>query len=143
MAPNTPIPLITIDVSKKPGEQEKPLHNRWHPDIPPVGTVKEGSLFRVETIDWTGMNYTVLDGQLQRKQKSNVGNLIVAKASWIPMSGFAVLLSFDPSGQEKETLSSVMYKLRVGRNERSLSVTQSMKSVRVGTCNSETCNYQS
>jgi hypothetical protein len=59
------------------------------------------------------------------------------------MSGFAVLLSFDPSGQEKETLSGVMYKLRVGRNERSLSVTQSMKSVRVGTCNSETCNYQS
>jgi hypothetical protein len=87
MAPNTPIPLITVDFSKKPWEQEKPLHNRWHPDIPPVGTVKEGSLFRVETIDWTGMNNTVLDGQLQRKQKSNVGNLIVAKAFLDPDVG--------------------------------------------------------
>ncbi|GAQ84280.1 formamidase [Klebsormidium nitens] len=54
MAPNTPTPLISVDVAKKPWEQEKPLHNRWHPDIPPVETVKEGTLFRVETIDWTG-----------------------------------------------------------------------------------------
>lgn len=38
MAPNTPIPLITVDPKKKPWEQEKPLHNRWHPDIPAVST---------------------------------------------------------------------------------------------------------
>lgn len=38
----------------KPSEQEVPLHNRWHPDIPPVATVHENELFRVETIDWTG-----------------------------------------------------------------------------------------
>ena len=35
-------------------EQETPVHNRWHPDIPPVATVAEGDVFRVETIDWTG-----------------------------------------------------------------------------------------
>jgi hypothetical protein len=81
MAPNTPIPLITVDVSKKPWEQEKPLHNRWHPDIPPVGTVKEGSLFRVETIDWTGMNYSGLEGHLQRNQKNSVGRWLWQKAS--------------------------------------------------------------
>lgn len=36
MPPRTPTPLITVDISKKPWEQEKPLHNRWHPDIPAV-----------------------------------------------------------------------------------------------------------
>lgn len=36
MPARTPTPLITVDISKKPWEQEKPLHNRWHPDIPAV-----------------------------------------------------------------------------------------------------------
>ncbi|CAM6118197.1 unnamed protein product [Calypogeia fissa] len=54
MAPRTPIPVVKVDPKKKPHEQEQPLHNRWHPEIPPVGEVKEGDLFRVETIDWTG-----------------------------------------------------------------------------------------
>jgi formamidase len=31
-----------------------PLHNRWHPDIPAVKSVKQGQVFRVECIDWTG-----------------------------------------------------------------------------------------
>jgi formamidase len=30
------------------------LHNRWHPDIPPVASVEEGEIFRVECVDWTG-----------------------------------------------------------------------------------------
>ena len=30
------------------------MHNRWHPDIPPVATVQEGDVFRVECVDWTG-----------------------------------------------------------------------------------------
>ncbi|CAO2178143.1 unnamed protein product [Urochloa humidicola] len=30
------------------------LHNRWHPDIPPVADVTEGELFRVEMVDWSG-----------------------------------------------------------------------------------------
>ena len=35
MAPNTPLKLISVDVSKHPSEQPC-LHNRWHPDIPAV-----------------------------------------------------------------------------------------------------------
>jgi formamidase len=46
-------PLISVDLTKPPGEQEIPLHNRWHPDIPPVVSVKPGTVFRVECLDWT------------------------------------------------------------------------------------------
>jgi formamidase len=37
-------PLIPIDLTKSPKDQVLPLHNRWHPDIPPVVTVKPGGL---------------------------------------------------------------------------------------------------
>jgi formamidase len=30
------------------------LHNRWHPDIPAVATVKQGEVFKVECVEWTG-----------------------------------------------------------------------------------------
>lgn len=45
--------LIKVDVSEKPTNQDV-LHNRWHPDIPMVATVKPGAEFRVECVDWTG-----------------------------------------------------------------------------------------
>lgn len=45
---------MPIDVKKKPWEQKLPLHNRWHPHIPPVADVIEGEVFRVEMVDWTG-----------------------------------------------------------------------------------------
>ncbi|KZW03633.1 Acetamidase/Formamidase [Exidia glandulosa HHB12029] len=32
----------------------KGLHNRWHPDIPPIATVKPGDVFKLECVDWTG-----------------------------------------------------------------------------------------
>ena len=73
---NTPRNLVPIDVLKHPWEQKAPLHNRWHPDIPPVspsgrsassqlvhtcelsrtqvGHATVGEVFRVETADWTG-----------------------------------------------------------------------------------------
>ncbi|WVZ68715.1 hypothetical protein U9M48_017620 [Paspalum notatum var. saurae] len=54
MAPLTPRLVVPIDVKKQPWEQELPLHNRWHPDIPPVADVTEGELFRVEMVDWSG-----------------------------------------------------------------------------------------
>ncbi|KAM0923912.1 hypothetical protein ACQ4PT_005217 [Festuca glaucescens] len=54
MAPLTPRLVVPIDVKKKPWEQKVHLHNRWHPDIPPVADVTEGELFRVEMVDWTG-----------------------------------------------------------------------------------------
>ncbi|MCE0722569.1 formamidase [Legionella resiliens] len=49
-----PKTIITVDLNKKPHEQPYPLHNRWHPDIPAVATVKPGDIFRVECLDWTG-----------------------------------------------------------------------------------------
>lgn len=51
-APNTPIDLITVDLSKPASRQNPPLHNRWHPDIPAVAEAKTGTLFRAESIDW-------------------------------------------------------------------------------------------
>jgi len=54
MAPNTPNVAFSIDPTRRPWEQEKPLHNRWHYAIPPACTQKTGQLFRVECIEWTG-----------------------------------------------------------------------------------------
>ncbi|TVR42187.1 MAG: acetamidase/formamidase family protein [Planctomycetota bacterium] len=45
--------LIKIDLKTPPTEQAQ-IHNRWHPDIPMVATVKPGQEFRVECMDWTG-----------------------------------------------------------------------------------------
>lgn len=52
--PNT---IIKIDVNASPEDQDV-LHNRWHPDIPMVATVKPGDEFRVECVDWTGGQIT-------------------------------------------------------------------------------------
>mmetsp|Transcript_24306 Transcript_24306/g.56449 ORF Transcript_24306/g.56449 Transcript_24306/m.56449 type:complete len:455 (-) Transcript_24306:195-1559(-) len=49
-----PKTLISVDPKKLPWEQDPPVHNRWHPEIPPVATVSPGEVFRVECIDWTG-----------------------------------------------------------------------------------------
>lgn len=51
-------PLIKVDLNIPPEKQDV-LHNRWHPDIPMVATVKPGDEFRVECVDWTGgqINY--------------------------------------------------------------------------------------
>jgi formamidase len=46
--------IISVDLSKAPEDQPFPLHNRWHPEIPPIASVNPGELFRVECIDWTG-----------------------------------------------------------------------------------------
>ncbi|KAJ0252368.1 hypothetical protein HA466_0131640 [Hirschfeldia incana] len=54
MAPATPRVVVKVDLKKKPWEQDQPLHNRWHPEIQPVGEVKAGEFFRVEMVDWTG-----------------------------------------------------------------------------------------
>lgn len=54
MAPHTPRLVVPVDLKKKPWEQKLTLHNRWHPNIPPVAEVREGELFRVEMVDWTG-----------------------------------------------------------------------------------------
>ncbi|MCF7982976.1 MAG: acetamidase/formamidase family protein [Thiohalocapsa sp.] len=45
--------LISIDLSESPYSNDM-VHNRWHPDIPMVATVKPGDDFIVECFDWTG-----------------------------------------------------------------------------------------
>jgi formamidase len=58
-----PKSIIKVDIDTPPEEQDM-LHNRWHPDIPMVCTVKPGDQFRVECIDWTG-------GQIENDDAAN------------------------------------------------------------------------
>jgi formamidase len=44
--------LFPLDSTKKFTEQELLGHNRWHPDIPPVATVRPGQSFRVHCREW-------------------------------------------------------------------------------------------
>ena len=45
--------LIKVDLTQSAYDNEM-VHNRWHPDIPMVATVKPGDDFIIETYDWTG-----------------------------------------------------------------------------------------
>ncbi len=45
--------VIKVDLSSSPYENDM-IHNRWHPDVPMVATVKPGDEFVVECYDWTG-----------------------------------------------------------------------------------------
>jgi formamidase len=44
--------LFHIDQSKSFFDQDVPPHNRWHPDVPPVATVRPGTEFRLECREW-------------------------------------------------------------------------------------------
>jgi formamidase len=46
--------LFKIDLNRSVFEQDLPLHNRWHPDIPAVVSVDQNKIFKMECIDWTG-----------------------------------------------------------------------------------------
>ncbi len=50
--------LFHIDLDKPFDQQAIVGHNRWHPDIPSVLSVKPGDVFRIECKDWT-------DGQIK------------------------------------------------------------------------------
>ncbi|TGJ86243.1 hypothetical protein E0Z10_g2543 [Xylaria hypoxylon] len=39
---------------EKPASMQTNLHNRWHPDIPSVETIKDGETVKIECVDWTG-----------------------------------------------------------------------------------------
>ncbi|KAL6000348.1 hypothetical protein ACLOJK_024043 [Asimina triloba] len=54
MAPHTPRTVVSVDLKKRPWEQNQPLHNRWHPHIPAVVVVRVEEVFRIEMVDWTG-----------------------------------------------------------------------------------------
>ncbi|KJZ78675.1 Putative formamidase [Hirsutella minnesotensis 3608] len=43
----------TVSFDKHPDEQPH-LHNRWHPDIPAISTIKPGETVKIECLDWTG-----------------------------------------------------------------------------------------
>ncbi|XP_062076373.1 uncharacterized protein LOC133781416 [Humulus lupulus] len=58
MAQYGPRLIVPIDVKKKPRGQKVPLHNRWHPDIPPVAEAVTGKVFRVEMMDFSGGSIT-------------------------------------------------------------------------------------
>jgi formamidase len=45
--------VFSVDQALSMRDQKVPGHNRWHPDIPAVVTVRPGSEFRVECRDWT------------------------------------------------------------------------------------------
>jgi acetamidase/formamidase len=44
--------LFSVDQSKSFFDQEVPPHNRWHPDVPPVATVRPDATFRLECREW-------------------------------------------------------------------------------------------
>lgn len=42
-----------VSLDKDAAEQEC-LHNRWHPDVPSYGTIKNNEVVKIECVDWTG-----------------------------------------------------------------------------------------
>jgi formamidase len=62
--PLMPEVVFHVDQSKSMRDQDPPGHNRWHPDIPPVASVRPGSEFRVECREWT-------DAQLGNNDSAN------------------------------------------------------------------------
>ena len=45
--------IIKVDLKQSAYDNDM-VHNRWHPEIPMVATVKPGDDFIIETYDWTG-----------------------------------------------------------------------------------------
>lgn len=45
--------IFPADPTRSRFDQEIVGHNRWHPDIPAAASVKPGSVFRMECLDWT------------------------------------------------------------------------------------------
>ncbi|PMD20518.1 formamidase-like protein [Hyaloscypha hepaticicola] len=42
---------VSLDI---PAGKQPQLHNRWHPDVPFAGTIKNGETVKIECVDWTG-----------------------------------------------------------------------------------------
>ena len=56
--------VFPIDQTKNMFEQDVPGHNRWHPEIPEVATVRPGDDFRMDCREWT-------DGQIKNSDDAN------------------------------------------------------------------------
>lgn len=78
-----PKQLFPLDSTKPFTEQEKMGHNRWHPDIPPMVTVKPGDSFRADVREW-------FDGSIKNDDSADdVRDAPISKVH--PLSGpFAV-----------------------------------------------------
>jgi formamidase len=59
-----PETLVSVDLSKPAREQGNAVHNRWHPEIPPVASVNPGDVVRIECKDWT-------DGWIKNDNSAN------------------------------------------------------------------------
>jgi len=44
---------LKVDLEKSAAEQPG-LHNRWHPDVPSVASIKNNEIVKIECVDWTG-----------------------------------------------------------------------------------------
>ncbi|KAI0956510.1 hypothetical protein AcV7_006895 [Taiwanofungus camphoratus] len=53
-ANSVPYPTLVEVDPFTPADQQKGIHNRWHPDIPAYAAVKPGEVFKVQCVDWTG-----------------------------------------------------------------------------------------
>lgn len=42
---------VSLDI---PAEKQEKLHNRWHPDIPFAGTIKNGETVKIECVSLLG-----------------------------------------------------------------------------------------
>ncbi|KAF2753769.1 Acetamidase/Formamidase [Pseudovirgaria hyperparasitica] len=39
---------------EKPAAEQPQLHNRWHPDVPFAGKIKNNEVVKIQCVDWTG-----------------------------------------------------------------------------------------
>ena len=80
--------LFPLDSGQTLTDQEKIGHNRYHPDIPPVATVKPGDSFRVDSREW-------FDGAIKNDDSADdTLNALMNKAQRTPPARFA---SKEPS----------------------------------------------
>ncbi|KAK8227607.1 formamidase [Phyllosticta capitalensis] len=65
-----------VDLNKDAAEQPV-LHNRWHPDVPFCGKIKDGETVKIECVDWTG-------GQIQNNDSADdVKNVDLTKIHYL------------------------------------------------------------
>jgi formamidase len=75
--------IFSVDPTKSMRDQDVPGHNRWHPDIPAVATVKPGDEFRIECCEWT-------DGQIGNNDSSDDVRDVDLSAAHMLSGPFAV-----------------------------------------------------
>jgi len=76
MAPGPIRTALKVDLDK-PADQQPYLHNRWHPDVPSCGDIKNGEVVKIECVDWTG-------GQIKNNDSADdVKNVDLTKVHYL------------------------------------------------------------